>query len=369
MDNTTLWEGKLPAWIDFSLIESHLQNLAGSLAGTCRSDTREIGFYPTHAHVYQDIRQLLRNAHNRTHVPARFTLLDIGFSYPPTDGATALPEEVTQYVDAVRLFSVLSDLADVRNGGLLFVSSHDAQLAVLPKFGPDDLRPLTAFPRFAAEFSNQQSHADQKRSIIRNVLIEQFRPRRSVTLADVLAKFEAIATDARHSLEMYMAEFSVAKVKEEVERQNLDDTLSLNKTLADIQNQLLALPAAILLAGATIKIGENLRNYAVFIGVLVFTIFVLALISNQRHSIDAIDAQVARRKAKVKNMPGDSGAGILQLFDALEDRVTKQKRTLTFIKYVIGGVVVLTGLAVINVNENGLVIDSLHRAWKFFGSP
>lgn len=362
--NTTLWEGKLPAGIDFTSVELHLENLAGSLAGTCRADTREIGFYPSSAHVYQDIRELLGQASNRTRVPARFTLRDIGFSYPPADDATASPELVTQYVDAVRLFSVLNNLADVRNGGLLFVSSHDAQLTVLSEFSLEDLRLLTSFPRFAAEFANEESHVDQKRSIIRTVLIEQFRPRRSVTLADVLAKFEDIATDARHSLAMYMAEFSVAKVKGEVERQNLDDTLSLNKTLADIQNQLLALPAAILLAGATIKAGEVLRNYAVLTGVVVFTIFVLTLVSNQRHSIGAIDAQIARRKAKVKNMPVDSSASLLPLFDALEERVTKQKRTLTFIKYVIWAVVVLTGLAVINVNQNGVVIDILDRAWN-----
>ncbi|WHL19019.1 hypothetical protein [Stenotrophomonas acidaminiphila] len=362
--STTLWEGKLRAGIDFMLVESHLENLTGALAGTCREDNRVIGFYPSSVHVYQDIRQLLSHAGNRTRVPARFTLRDIDFSYPPADDSTVLPELVTQYVDAVRLFSVLNNLADVRNGGLLFVSSHDAQLTVLPEFGPQDLRPLTSFSRFAAEFANEESHSDQKRSVIRTVLIEQFRPQRSVTLADVLAKFEDIAMDARHSLAMYMAEFSVAKVKAEVERQNLDDTLSLNKTLADIQNQLLALPAAILLAGATIKTGEEFRNYAVLIGVVVFTIFVLTLVSNQRHSIDAIDAQIMRRKTKVENMPTDSSASVLPLFTPLKDRVTKQKRTLAFIKYVIWTVVILTGLAVIDVNHNGVVIDMLDRAWK-----
>jgi len=216
------------------------------------------------------------------------------------------------------------------------------------------------------EFSNEESHVDQKRSIIRTTLIEQFRPRRSVTMADVLAKFEAIATDARHSLAMYMAEFSVAKVRGEVERQNLDDTISLNKTLADIQNQLLALPAAILLAGATIKGGETLRNYAVLFGVIVFTIFIWILASNQRHSIDAINSQIARRKSKVETMPAGSSASILPLFTTLEDRVTKQKYTLCFIKCVISVVVVSTALAVINVNNDGALISMLKRTWAYF---
>lgn len=359
MGNTTLWEGRLPAYIDFSLVESHLENLSDRLAGTCRIDTRVLEFYPSHVHVYKDIKQLLSHAANRIRVPPRFTLRDIGFSYPDMDDSSVMPELVTQYMEAVRLFSVLGDLADVRNGGLLFVYSHEAQLTIIPDFGPKDLRPLTSFPSFVAEFANEESHVDQKRSIIRSVLIEQFRPLRSVSLADVLAKFEDIATDSRHSLVMYMAEFSVAKVKNEVERQNLDDTLSLNKTLADIQNQLLALPAAILLAGATIKVGEDLRNYAVLVGVVIFTILILILVSNQRHSIDAIDKQIARRKAKVGSMPSDSGADILPLFEALESRVTKQRWTLGFIRLVILTVVVFTALAVIDVNNGGIVVNIL----------
>lgn len=362
---TALWEGRLPAYIDFSLVESHLENLPDGLAGACRADTRVLEFYPSSVHVYQDIKQLLSHAANRVRVPSRFTLRDISFSYPAIDDSAETPELVVQYIEAVRLFSVLNDLADVRNGGLLFVCSHDAQLTIVPDFGPEDLCSLASFPRFVAEFANEESHVDQKRSIIRTVLIEQFRPRRSVSMADVLAKFEGIATDARHSLVMYMAEFSVAKVKSEVERQNLDDTLSLNKTLADIQNQLLALPAAILLAGATIKAGEDLRNYSVLFGVLLFTIFILILVSNQRHSIDAIDAQIVRRKSKVKSMPSDSGVAILPLFAVLEGRVSKQRRTLCFIRFVVLAVVVFTALAVIDVNNDGVVVGLLDWAGAY----
>lgn len=363
---SALWEGRLPDRLDFAAIERHLENLPRSLAGPCRADTRTIGFYPSNADVYEDIQQLLGVAANRSHIPARFTVRDSKFSHPAATITAAVPRSIAQYMDAVRLLSILDKLADVRNGGLLFVSSHEAQLTILPEFGLDDLCPLPSLPHFAMEFSNEESHADQKRSIIRSTLIEQFRPRRSVIMADVLAKFEAIATDARHSLAMYMAEFSVAKVRGEVERQNLDDTISLNKTLADIQNQLLALPAAILLAGATIKEGETLRNYAVLFGVIVFTIFVWILDSNQRHSIDAINAQITRRKAKVEKMPAGSSASILPLFATLEGRVTKQKRTLYFIKCVILVVVISTALAVINVNNDGVLVSMLTRAWACF---
>lgn len=359
---SSLWEGVLPARYDFASVEDHLENLPRSLAGACRSDERTIGFYPSNANVYEDIHELLGVASNRSRIPARFTVRDSGFTYPASSTNDIVPESIAHYIDAVRLFSVLNGLADVRNGGLLFVASHEAQLTILPEFGHGDLNPLPSFPRFAAEFSNEGTHSDQKRSIIRSTLIEQFRPRRSVTLADILARFEAIAIDARHSLAMYMAEFSVAKVKGEVERQNLDDTISLNKTLADIQNQLLALPAAILLAGATIREEESLRNYAVLFGVIVFTIFVWILASNQKHSVDAIGTQIARRKSKVAQMPSGSNANILPLFKSLEGRVKRQNRTLYFIKLVVLIVVVATTLSVVNVSSDGAVLNALSSA-------
>lgn len=363
--DSTLWEGTLPEIFDFAAIEEQLDNLPKPLAGACRADTRTIGFHPSNANVYEDIGELLGVASNRSRIPARFTVRDSGFTHPVATTAITVPDAVAQYMDAVRLLSLLEKLADVHNGGLLFVSSHESQLTILPEFSHDDLRPLDEFPRFAAEFSGEESHADQKRSVIRTTLIEQFRPQRIVTMAQVLAKFEAIATDARHSLAMYMAEFSVAKVKGEVERQNLDDTISLNKTLSDIQNQLLALPAAILLAGATIKTGEILRNYAVLFGVVVFTVFVWMMASNQRHSIDAIKNQIVRRKSTVERMPTGSNVSILPLFATIEDRVKRQKRTLCLIKCIIFSVLIATALVVIEVNHNGIVTDLLSRTLAY----
>lgn len=358
-NNGILWEGRLPDAHDFELVASHLENETVRLSGNCRADTRTIEFYPSYVDVYEDLDQLLSLSRNRTRIPDRFALRRTNFHYPSSDDCNVATESVWCYLKAVRLFSILRDLADVRNGEILFVQSHDAQLAIMPDFESKDLRELPSFDTFVAEFSPHGSHSEQKRAIIRMVLIEHFRPSRRVTLAEVLAKFEEIATAARHSLAMYMAEFSVAKIKNEVERQNLEDTLSLNKTISDIQNQLLALPAAVLLAGATIKAGEPVRNYAVLVGVLVFTVFVLILASNQRHSVAAIESQMERRVRKIKKMPSDSSAEILPLFSPIGARVAQQKRTIMFIKWTVLLIAAVVTTSVALFNHPGLPDDLL----------
>lgn len=360
--DTALWQGTLPPSLDFNQVATHLEDSFERLAGSSREDTRLIEFYPSRAHVYESMAELLATARNRQKIPDRFTIRESGCTYPLKKGGATASSKVTAYLDAIRLWSALEQLADAHNGGLLFVARHDAQITIQAELREADLLSLPDLSAFMEEFGSLTTHGDQKRSIVRGALIDKFRPLRSVTLAQVVEKFSDLAMDVRHALAMYMEEFSVQKVKAEVERQNVDDALSLNKTLSDIQNQLLALPAAILLAGATISPGDTLRNYAVLVGVIVFTIFVWMLVSNQRHSVDALAGQIEQRKAAVAKMPADSSARILELFKPLESRISRQRLTLWLIRIVVLAIVALTVSAVVEVNHPGtlLWLDVLH---------
>lgn len=363
--STSLWEGTLPTRLNFDTTVKHIEDVSPKLAGVSSSPTRTIGFHPANVHVYEDVQELITIAANRRRAPDRFTVRTLQFSYPAPEAEgqkNSTPDVVSMYLEAVRLWSVFKQLADVPNGSILFVASYDAQIDIRSEFSEADLKHMPSLGTFAAEFASTTAHADQKRSIVRSVLIDHFRPRHAATLGELIHAFEAISTDAKRSLSMYMAEFSVKKVTAEVERQNLEDTLSLNKTLSDIQNQLLALPAAILLAGATIKSGETLRNYAVLAGVAVFCIFIWTLVGNQRHSVDAIASHVQIRKKKVSSMPADSGQDILALFPPLEKRVSRQKNALAGISLVVLGVIVLTAVAVADANSSGAVIRWLSSA-------
>ncbi|MFA7541587.1 MAG: hypothetical protein WCZ02_05795 [Lysobacterales bacterium] len=357
---TRQWSGRLPVQFDFAEIEQHLEAVSEELKGVCNSRTRIIEFHPHLVDVYEDMTEMLGVVANRVLVPGRFVIRSLGFKYPADSASGSIPTEVSRYFDVVglwRTFCQLADLPDPSGRHALFVAGHNERLTLHADYLPQQLSGNLELAPFAADFSPNEIHADQKRSIVRSILIETFKSRKNATLGDVLTQFEAIESEARKSYAMYMAEFSVKKVMSEVEKQNLDDMLSLNKTLSDIQNQLLALPAAILLAGATLKMEDPIRNNAVLAGVLVFSLLMWTLIGNQHHSINAIATHIGLRKKKIEAMPAEAGGEAVKLFKPLELRVKRQRVTLRTIWVLVALVFVLCALAVLDINGHVQLAD------------
>lgn len=346
--------GKLPLGYDFDQVVQHIDRVdtASRLAGVNTPASRTIEFHPAAVGVYESIDDLLHVAANRKVIPARFTIAEPYFTYSEGQGgADEKPTSVAEYFSAVGLWGALSTLADIANGAeLIFVERHDAQVAIVCAYDAQSLLSMPSLSEFSSEFCKTSIHVDQKRSIVRTALIEHFKPKGKVTLAEVMRAFGAISEEIRRSYAMYMNEFSFKKTRDEIHRQNLDDTLRLNKTLADIQNQLLALPAAILLAGATVKVGEVIRNDAVLAGVWVFCVFMLFLVSNQRSSVRAIAEEIRLRENALEKLPNDSKTVLASLFVELQDRIKHQNMTLWLITLVVVLVAVLSTIAVIWVN-------------------
>jgi len=361
LSSSGAWEGRLPLAWNFDQIVEHIERIDASsrLMGVQTPGSRTIEFYPAAVGVYQTMDDLLHTAANRKTIPSRFTLLDPSFSYSESvGGAAEKPISVDDYFNAVGLWGALSKLADVSNGAeLIFVESHQAQLAIVCSYDAQSIRTMQSLPTFSAEFCSTSTHADQKRSIVRVALIDHFKPRARVTLAEVIRDFSAIYEEVSRSYEMYMNEFSYRKIRDEISRQNLDDTLRLNKTLSDIQNQLLALPAAILLAGATLKAGEVVRNDAVLAAVWVFSVFMVLLVLNQCSSVHAIEEEIRLRRQAIEKLPNDSKRDLDSLFGGLRIRTRRQKLTLLLISIAIGLIAILSTIAVVCVNTGLTAAD------------
>lgn len=149
------------------------------------------------------------------------------------------------------------------------------------------------------------------------------------------------------SYTLYTQDFSFEKLRSEVDKQNREDTLRLNKTFSEIQNQLLALPAALLVMGVAIKEDSWSTNLSVLVGVGIFMWVIRQLVANQNSSIDAIAGEIDLRRTKLADQPPEISNGVLILFKELDVRVKRQKQVLAQIRRAVHAVFVVVVILVL----------------------
>ena len=337
------WEGRLPDEWDFDAIVQAIPAALGAMADVA---TRRIEFKPKNGAVYQTLLELIDGPRRRS-VSSLFTVRDLGYTHGRDK---EVPPLVQSYVDAVQLWKYMASFADhERDGGthLLFIKSFDSKLWLTADYAATDLQPLPKLNDFAKQYFEDEHHKDQKRNIVRAALLETFKNKASVRFAELLYSFVDFADRVRSSYTLYTQDFSFEKLLSEVDKQNREDTLRLNKTFSDIQNQLLALPAALLAAGAAIKENSWSTNLPVLLGVGIFMWVIRQLVANQQSSIDAIAGEIELRRAKLVDQPREISEGALSLFIELDTRVKRLERVLTQIRRAVHAVFLVVTLLVL----------------------
>lgn len=334
--------GWLPQGFDFDAVDAAL--VLHGIEGLGDAATRKIEYYPSHAEVYPDLNSFLSKPIHLTMVPAKFTILDLNYTHGVT---TSVPLAIAQYFSVVRLCTLLTKSADhTASGGssLYFIKGHDAKVEVKIEYTSAALVELKALDAFATDFVDSTHHQEQKRTIVRSALLEIFKGSQSITVAELLPRFDSLMECIRNSYAMYVAEFSFEKVRAEVEKDNLDSTLKLNKTLSDIQNQLLAVPVALMLVGGQMLPAQffTVKNLVIWVGSLVFAWIMSLLIVNQRNAIDAIGEEIRLRKDKIGAQPLEVATPFKKGFYELEKRSLQQRQTLKYLGFGMGGAVVFS---------------------------
>lgn len=325
----TNWQGRLPADLDFN---ATVEAIPKALLGLTDSRDRTIEFYPESGNVYPDMAALVQGSRQRI-VPAEFTVRNLGYTHGETE---SVPEPVRNYLDTVKLWQLLKSFADYEvNQSAAFIKSYQSKVEVRPEYGVSDLVPLPKLTEFGSTYFEAAHHREEKRNIVRGALLEVCKGQLVVRLAELLPKFGDFVDRVKASYTLYTADFSFERLRSEVDSKNVEDMLRLNKTLADIQNQLLALPAAMLIAGASVKPNSMAANLTIWFGVTVFAWVMQMLVANQQNSVAVIKQEVHLRIDKVAAQPADISSRVLPLFAGLQARLGLQRKTLQKVGYAV----------------------------------
>jgi len=316
------WQGVIPTALVFDDI---VRLLPKELIGPTNQTTRTVEFHPAHCNVFGSMDELVMGARRREAL-GLFTVRELNYTHGRSQTVQPI---ISNYLDAVRLWKLLVSFSDYqREQSIIFIKTFEAKIEIRAEYSAQDLAKLGNLCSFATEYFESEHHREQKRNIVRASLLEVFKGELKVIFSSLLAKFDDFVDRVKASYSLYTADFSFEKLRLEVEKQNVDDTLRVNKIFSDIQNQLLALPAALMIAGAGVKDGIWSTNLAIFIGLTVFVWVMRQLIKNQQNSVNSIDSEVQLRVQRVKLQPVDISTKVLPLFESLTDRIVSQRRVL-----------------------------------------
>ena len=338
------WQGVLPNDLDFDEV---VDALPTNLKGLCDADRRTIEFHPAAVGVFESMAELVDGSRRRV-APKLFTIRALDYTH---GRSASVPEIVAQYLGAVRLWQLFDRSADHGTGqgySLYFIKTFESKVELRCEYSATNLCPLDGLDEFAKNYFESDHHQDQKRTIIRNALLETFKGQLAVSFSEVLQEFKEFAERVRSAYALYTTDFSFEKLRSEVDKQNLEDMLRLNKTLSDIQNQLLAIPAAMLLVGSNVKADNLAANFATVVGVSIFAWIMWKLIHNQVNSVTAINKEIHLRQGKVKEQPPDISGKLLPQFSELSERVKHQQAVLSGIRRAVLLVWIITILIVID---------------------
>ncbi len=277
---------------------------------------------------FASLDDLLTAPARRITSPSRFYLADSDSLY--SGDAAALPLAGQHYLAAARLYGVLAKEADHQGGvgdAKTLVFLHKEKIEITPQYTAADVHELPELSAFEAEFIASETHQEQKRTILKTVLLELFSGRKKLPFSELLSRFDEFVDKVRASYQLYVAEFSFQKVKAEVEKEKLDAMVKLNKVFSDVQGQLLAVPVALVLVGGQMEDKGTWisKNLLIWLGALVFSVLMDLLIRNQRHTLKAVKHEIDQQRQQIENKYQTIAPRFADIYTEIEGRHTHQQ--------------------------------------------
>ena len=338
--------GRLPDSVNFSEAVAALNNNA--LLVSDDSASSRIEFRLPHSpnnEFYSTLDELLENTTRRINPPTRFYIAELKQLF----GNQSATHPILQaYIDAALFFRLLQSLADHSNHlDQSLVFWEKGKVVLTPDFTSLDLANPIHLGELKSEFFESNVHSKQKHTIIRMALFEEFAGQSSIKFSQLLNKFKSFQERISASYQLYVSEFSFDKVKSEIEKEKLEFTTKLNKVFSDIQNQLLAIPVALILIGAQMENASSwtLKNTFIWIGALFFCVLMNLLIRNQRNTLDAIHHEMQQQWLQIKGKHHSVADRFKDSYTTLEVRYQHQENLIRAVSGMVAlALAIATGL-------------------------
>ncbi|WP_417500762.1 hypothetical protein [Marinobacter sp.] len=322
-------KGALPKGVDFDEIENALDEFEMASVG-CRKETRTIQFSAPSSDGFfaWSMEDLLKNPSRSRHAPTRFYIADLDYLHP--DQKDSMPNQVKGYFQRLKLIDALQPpFADYKYSAagpetLVFISEKKLEISI--NISASELDPTPAIDKLIEDYIFSTEHKNHKHTIIRTCITDLFAATGSkitnISISDLFKEADILLEDAKDNYDLFISEFSFKKIKNEIEREKLEFTIKLNTVFSSIQNQLLAIPVALVLVGGQMEnTGNwNQKNIVIWLGGFVFAFLLSLLVRNQKNTLTAVRQEIDQQWKKIQSDHRPVADRFSDLYWTLEER-------------------------------------------------
>jgi len=301
-----------------------------------------INFFKTFDHFLENPSRRIRNG-----IPPYFYIKSNDFLY---DGNLALaPVIVNNFFDLTKLYEAIqsiSDFSQMTSSGSESIFISKKRLIINTKFEQNKLSKINNLDKFINAYINDEVHIEHKRAIIRSVIFEKYIDP-EISISRLAHDFDDFFKSVRNGYELYVGNFSFEEFKNAVEELRREYTLKINKVLTDIQNQVLAIPLATIIAAGQLKKVEDttsfILNFTILFGIFFFSYILWVVIQNQQNSLTLLSDELDSKKIEFsKKKDTEYGQLSIGVFAALITRIASIEKNLKYLTFALIGATIIT---------------------------
>ncbi|WP_223450317.1 MULTISPECIES: hypothetical protein [unclassified Pseudomonas] len=255
-------------------------------------------------------------------------------------------ENYAKIIRAARVLEIAADYVDpdASSRKLIYLGKKKLEIFIVysdlnPSLNEEDIKGLELF------LEDADKHKNQRHSIIKASLQESVGGGAANEMFELLLKkFSEFARSVEHGYALYVSEFSYEKILEDATKAKLDFHIRINKLISEMQNQLLAIPAAFIFVGTQFKSGTgfDISKLSLIFGVLIFGVLMDILIRNQKDSMSAIQHEIEAEVTKHIKISAKIRPQIEEIFSSLVHRSKKFKQKMFIIELSVSIIIAFT---------------------------
>ena len=238
-----------------------------------------------------------------------------------------IPEEYSDTVSFLNLLKATSDHNEIINETLTCFFYNGVKITIPIQYNESHVKILPGIEELKKSFDGPRIKEKIKlfkSSVIKSAIAS---PSEDKTFPYLLESFFQIKNTFDQDWDLYLSEFSLDEILDELEERILKITDKISSALSDLQKTMLTIPLAIIFAAPRIDTTniQTLKNGIIVASVWIFALFTWTFFSNHKRTLKFITDEINEQKKVVEEKHRGVADKVQIKFQGLKKRCKYQK--------------------------------------------